>query len=257
MIRVTGLTVHAGPKQLLAGIDVTIPTGSTTAIVGPNGSGKTTLLRALNGVLTPTGGRVEIDGTDIARRSRRWMAQRVAYVGQRLEPDPSLTIADEVALGALARRGPLAGGGREVDEAVAEALEVVGLADRVTARLAVLSGGELQRVAIARTLVQGAGHVLLDEPTNHLDPRHRLEIFELVRRIAPTAVVVLHDLEFATRSCDQVLVLDEGRIIAGGSPHDVLVPATLDPVYQVRTHVLRGPDDVAHFAFTLPLEGQS
>ena len=252
MIEVRDVTVRASHRVLLDRVSLTAPTGSVTGIVGPNGGGKSTLLRALVRAVPLIDGEVVIDGQNVRARSRRWIARQVAEVGQRIEPDPALSVTDEVALGGLARRGVLRSGGAGFDAPVAAALAAVGLTQRASDRLATLSGGELQRVALARALAHGAPHVLLDEPTNHLDIRHRLEIVSLVRRIAPTVVIVLHDLELAARLCDHVVVLDRGRIAASGSPENTLTPQVLDPVYDVDTRVHTGPDGHTRFAFSLP-----
>ena len=252
MIRAVNLAVRAGRHDLLRSVDLDVPTGSVTAIVGPNGSGKSTLLRALTRAVKLADGRVEIDGVDVRTRNRRWIARKLGYVGQRQEPDPSLTVAEEIGLGALAWSGGLLIGGRRLDVVVADALRTVGLQDRALSRTGVLSGGELQRVALARVLVQQSDHVLLDEPTNHLDPRHQLELLELLPRIADTAVVVLHDLDVAARVADHVVVLDRGRVAAAGPPSVVLDARVLDDVYRVRTRVHAPPDDHTHFSFSLP-----
>ena len=252
MIAAHAVTVRAGRRVLLDGVDLSAPTGSVTGIVGPNGSGKTTLLRALLRAVPVDDGRVEIDGQDVRHRSRRWIAQRVASVAQRLDPDPALTVADEVALGGLARAGLLDRGGAGSDERVAAALDAVTLAHRAGDPLAALSGGELQRVGLARAIAHGADHVLLDEPTNHLDLRHRLEVLELLPRIAPTVVVVLHDLEVAARVCDHLVVLAAGRVVGAGPPADVLRPALLDAVYDVQTTRRDDPDGDLHLTFRLP-----
>lgn len=251
MIRADGVVVAYGDRRVLDGVDLAVRPGEVTGVVGPNGCGKTTLLRAVLRAVRLTAGRVEVDGQDVATRSRRWLARRIAYVGQHAEPDPALTVADEVGLGSLVRTGALVTGARH-DRDVVEALDLVGLADLATVPLAQLSGGERQRVGIARAIAQRAEHVLLDEPLNHLDVRHRLEVLALLPSIAPAVLVVLHDLELAARHCDQVLLLDRGRVVGCGSPQEVLVPAVLGRVYGVRVQQVVGPDGLLHLGFTLP-----
>lgn len=253
MIQANGVTVRVGGRTLLDAVDLEAGPRSITGIVGPNGGGKTTLLRTLVRATSLSGGQVLVDGHDIRTRHRRWIARRIAVLGQRVDPDPSLSVADEVALGGLARAGVLRAGGARFDDVVAGALESVGMAHRASDRLATLSGGELQRVALARALSHGADHVLLDEPTNHLDVRHRLEIVELLRHIAPTVVVVLHDLELAARVCDRIVVLSAGRVLGAGPPELVLRPELLDAAYDVTTRVVAGPEGHPHFFFSLPL----
>jgi len=252
MITADGVTVRLGGRVLLDDVSITAPTGAVTGIVGPNGSGKTTLLRALVRAVPLAAGRVSVDGHDIRARSRRWISRRVAEVGQRAEPDPALRVVDEVALGGLAEHGPLRAGGAGQDDRVAGAIDAVGLTHRALDRLATLSGGELQRVALARAIAQNASHVLLDEPTNHLDIRHRLEIVALLGRIAPTVVVVLHDLELAAQVCDHVIVLHGGRVAGAGAPCDLLRPELLDPVYDVVTRRLVDGAGRSRFDFALP-----
>lgn len=257
MITASGLVVRYGRSTVLDGVDLTIADGRVTGIVGPNGSGKSTLLRALLGAVRPAAGQVLVDDTDIRRTGRRWIAERIAFLGQHQQPDPALRVVDEVALGLLGRprvrraatrrAGAVAG----TDVAVTRALERVDLLDRATARMGQLSGGERQRAAVARVLVQAAPHVLLDEPTNHLDVRHRLELLEMLTELAPTVVVVLHDLDLADRVCDDLVLLDRGRVVAHGKPETVLQAAHLDPVYRVSTTVTRTSGAV-HLDFRLP-----
>lgn len=251
MITASGLVVRFGRSTVLDDVALTVADGRVTGIVGPNGSGKSTLLRALLGAVRPAAGRVEIDGVHTRRAGRRWIAGRVAFLGQHQHPDPALRVVDEVALGLLGRprerRRPPAGR----DDTVVRALERVGLLDRAGARMSELSGGERQRVAVARVLVQAAPHVLLDEPTNHLDVRHRLELLALLPDLAPTALVVLHDLDLADRVCDDLVLLDRGRVVSHGPPDTVLRADVLDPVYRVSSTVHRTPGWV-HLDFRLP-----
>lgn len=152
-------------------------------------------------------------------------------------------------MGGLARGGARAAsaGG---DAAALRALSVLGLLDLADAPLFTLSGGERQRVAIARALVHHADHALLDEPMNHLDVRHRLELAARLRDVSPTVLVVLHDLDIAARTCDHLILLDRGRVVASGAPADVLHPTHLDPVYGVRSQ-FADVDGIRHLHFDL------
>ncbi|UAJ80699.1 ABC transporter ATP-binding protein [Leifsonia sp. ZF2019] len=237
---------------MLHDIDLTVEDGEVVGVVGPNGSGKSTLLRSLIGAHRPHAGSVLIDGVDIATASRRWIARRTVFVGQLLESDPALRVSDEVSLGGIAHHGSWRAQSRAFEPRIERALDIVGLHDQAHDPVARLSGGERQRVQIARAIVHGAPHALLDEPTNHLDIRHQLELMALLRRIAPTVVIVLHDLELAARTCDRLVLLSEGEVVASGSPRTVLVPALLDPVYRVRSAVHTDAADRAHLTFRLP-----
>lgn len=254
MIEAAAVTVRSGGRTLLDAVSFTAPTGSVTGIVGPNGGGKTTLLRAIVRAVPIERGRITVDGQDVGTRRRRWIARRIAEVGQRVDPDPGLRVVDEVSLGGLAEHGVLRVGGTTHDQEVAAAIDAVGLTHRAFDRLATLSGGELQRVALARALAQRAPHVLLDEPTNHLDLRHRLEVVALLRTIAPTVVVVLHDLDLAAQACDHLVLLHHGRVAGAGPPRDVLHPDLIDRVYDVSTHRHEDAAGRVRFEFSLPPE---
>lgn len=254
MIRADGVVVRLGGRTVLEDIDLTVRDGDVLGIVGPNGSGKTTLLRTLWGRQRPDRGRVLIDGSDLAGMPRRWIARQVAYVGQLLDPDPALRAGEEVAVGGIARHGAWHAQSRAFEPTILQALDEVGLRQRADDALHGFSGGERQRVSWARGIVHGAPHALLDEPSNHLDVRHRLELCAHLRTIAPTVVVVLHDLELAARACTRLALLDGGRLIATGTPDAVLRPHYLDPVYRVRTRRNDTPDGVLGLSFSLPHE---
>jgi len=249
---------HAfGAAPVLDGVDLSAVSGRVVGLVGPNGSGKTTLLRALYGALTPAAGRVEVDGRDVATLGPRQVAKDVAVVVQEHGGDLPLRVADMVLLGRTPHR-PAFGGrqsGHDVDVAAA-ALDRVGATHLAQRMFAELSGGEKQRVLIARALAQEATHLLLDEPTNHLDVRYQHEVLSLVRSLVrslgTTAVVVLHDLNLAAAYCDDLVLLDGGRVAAAGSPAHVLTTEVLEPVYGVRVRRLSDDAGGVHLAFSLP-----
>ncbi|MFV9451877.1 ABC transporter ATP-binding protein [Rhodococcus sp. NM-2] len=237
-LRADSVTWNRGGALVVDGVTVTPEQGETVGLLGPNGSGKSSLLRLLNGVVRPTAGVVTLDGDDLAAVRRKEIARAVAVVSQHADTDVDITVRDVVRLGRIPHRGTFGGNPTADDAAVAAALAHTGLtskADRLWHRL---SGGEKQRVQIARALAQEPRELLLDEPTNHLDIHHQLELLALVTRLPVTSVIALHDLNLAAMFCDTVIVLKEGRVVAGGTPAEVLTAELIAQVYNVRAEVL-------------------
>lgn len=206
------------------------------AIVGPNGSGKTTLLRLLLGVLRPAVGEVRVLGRPVGQWSRRALARVLGVVGQREEPVFPLHVRQAVLFGRYPHMGAVGAPGLHDREAVARALErcdVARLADRW---VATLSGGEWQRVRIARALAQEPRALVLDEPTANLDIRHEMEVFELAAELTRAdglgALVVTHHVNLAARYADRIVVLEGGQVRAAGRPADVLTREVLERVFQ-------------------------
>ncbi|MEX5637119.1 ABC transporter ATP-binding protein [Parafrankia sp. FMc2] len=227
-----------GGRTVLDQVGLTAVAGQTVGLVGPNGSGKTTLLRTLYRSLAPRAGLVTLDGKPVTDLRPAELARRLSVVGQETSSDLPSTVAETVLLGRSPHRSAFQSYTAADHELAASALRRVGarhLADRV---FATLSGGEKQRVLIARALAQQADHLLLDEPTNHLDVRYQHEILGLVRSLGTTVVVVLHDLNLAARYCDHLVLLDGGKVVRTGSPGQVCVPEVLEPVYGVRVRIV-------------------
>ncbi|MGA4857383.1 ABC transporter ATP-binding protein [Streptomyces koyangensis] len=227
---------------LLDGVDLTVASGETVGVVGPNGSGKTTLLRCVYGTLTATSGRLLLDGQDAARLTAKERARLVAAVPQDATGAFGLTVRETVAMGHSPHKRFWEGDTAEDAAQARAALERVGAAHLADRRLDELSGGERQRVLIARALVQRPRILALDEPTNHLDIRYQLDILHLARTLPPTVLVVLHDLNLAAAYCDRLYVLAAGRVVATGTPAEVLTEELLHDVYGVHTRV--GPHPV-------------
>ncbi|MFC8021024.1 ABC transporter ATP-binding protein [[Kitasatospora] papulosa] len=242
-LRATRITREAGGRIVLDGVSVAPPSGATVGLLGPNGSGKTTLLRVMAGVLGPGAGVVTLDGRTLAETGRRAVARRVAVVDQHADTQIDLSVLDVVRLGRIPHRRPWSASGTEDEAAVQGALARTGLADRAAQSWHTLSGGERQRVQIARALAQQPRELLLDEPTNHLDIQHQLELLSLIAALPVTAVVALHDLNLAAMFCDRVVVMKEGRVVAGGTPSEVITEELVAEVYRVRAVVTPdGPD---------------
>lgn len=233
MITADGIAFSYGKVPVLTAANVTATAGEVVGLIGPNGSGKTTLLRTLYASLSPSAGEVSLDGTPLASLNQKALATRLSVVVQEGSGEMPMTVAETVMLGRSPHLGTFQRHSQNDYQIAAEALTKVGtrhLADRVFSGL---SGGEKQRVLIARALAQQADHILLDEPTNHLDIRYQHEVLQLVRALGVTTIVVLHDLNLAARYCDTVLLLDGGRITASGTPDEVLRPEILEPVYKI------------------------
>jgi ABC-type cobalamin/Fe3+-siderophores transport system ATPase subunit len=237
ILEVQGIEVKypGAATSALRGINLGVAEGQLVAIVGPNGSGKTTLLRALLGSLPLTAGTVQLLGRSLGQWGARELAQVVGVVTQREETLFPLTVAETVSLGRYAHRAPLSAE-REVDRnVIAEAMcraDVAELADR---RTDTLSGGEWQRVRIARALAQEPQLLVLDEPTTSLDIRHEMEVFELVRRLAEQCIATLlvtHHLNLAARYADRLLLLHHGDCVAVGPPGAVLTSDGIAKVFE-------------------------
>lgn len=226
-----------GGILVVDGISVRPEQGQTVGLLGPNGSGKSSLLRLLSGFVTPTSGVVELDGRDMSGIRRRDVARRVAVVAQQVDTDVDVSVAAIVRLGRLPHHGAFGANRASDDEAVAAALAHTGLADMADRLWHRLSGGEKQRVQIARALAQEPRELLLDEPTNHLDIHHQLELMSLVSRLPITSIIAIHDLNLAAMFCDHLMVLKDGRVVAAGAPREVLTEQLVSDVYRVRAEI--------------------
>jgi iron complex transport system ATP-binding protein len=229
-IELRGVTVVLGGRPVVGGIDVSIAEGEWLALIGPNGAGKTTLLRAV-ARLVPFAGAIEIEGRSIEALRRAELSRLVAVVPQEPSTPPWMTVAEYVLLGRTPHLGPLAKEGSRDREAAARALARLDLLSYEERRLGTLSGGEKQRVVVARALAQEARIVLLDEPTAALDIGHQqqaLELLDLLRgESGLTLVAAMHDLTLAAQYADRMVLLDGGRVAADGVPRDVLTEALI------------------------------
>lgn len=230
---VENATVRYGSRDALAGISFQVQRGEILGIAGPNGSGKTTLLRALFGAQQLTRGRITIDGRALTEMRPAQISRRLSVVSQFESETDRMRVWELVLLGRSPHRKDTQGFSSQDHQIAAAALADVGLAEAKERYLDTLSGGERQRALIARSLAQQCDCMLLDEPTNHLDVKYQHQILRLIRKVAGTAVVVLHDLNLVARYCDQAIILKEGRLYSQGRPGEILDPKLIREVYGV------------------------
>ena len=246
--------VAYGPRTVVPRLGLAVAPGTWVALVGPNGSGKSTVLRAMARLVAPRAGRVLLDGVDMARIPAKEVARRLAVLPQGPQPPGGITVRELVEQGRHPHRRVVGPPSATDREAVRESLELTGTLDLADRYAETLSGGERQRVWIALALAQQTQVLLLDEPTTFLDVRHQLEVLDLVaslrlrRRL--TVVTVLHDLGHAGRYADRVVALRDGRVMADGTPEEVVTAEVVARVFGVRATVL--PDPVTGTPVVLP-----
>ncbi|MEV5827646.1 ABC transporter ATP-binding protein [Spirillospora sp. NPDC052242] len=246
------VSVVLGGRTLVDRVSLVAAPSQVIGLVGPNGAGKSTLLRTFYRALRPASGRVLLDGDDVRRMPGRHLARRLAAVLQEAPGDFELTAYDVVAMGRTPHKRAFQGDDDADRKIIFGALAELEAADLADAPFDRLSGGEKQRVLIARALAQRTGTLVLDEPTNHLDLRHQIDALRLVRRLGVTAVIALHDLNLAAAYCDRVHVLDGGRTVAAGTPAEVLTADLLADVYRVDAEVTAHPRTGAPQITVLP-----
>lgn len=234
-----------GREPVLREVDLDVAPGEVVGLVGPNGSGKTTLVRVASRTLRPTTGRILVGGRDLTSMSGHDAARLVAVVPQDVVPAFSFTALELVLMGRSPYRSRWGGGSPRDWARVREAMastQVQHLADRPVDEL---SGGERRRVVLAQALAQDAPVLMLDEPTTHLDVRHVLDLLAIVRRLAElegTAVLAIHhDLNLAASTCDRLVALHRGAVVASGTPGEVVTPGLLRDVYGVEAEVSTDP----------------
>jgi len=242
-LRATGLRYAFGDRRVVDDVDLALTPGRLLVVTGPNGAGKTTLLRLLAGVLRPVSGAVELGGAPLAGRTRREIAREMAVVPQELAVPFPFRVREMVAMGRAPWLGALGREGPRDRERSGAALEALGLGPFSERAYPTLSGGEKQRVLLARALAQTTPILLLDEPTAHMDLGHRLHTFEWLHAWLEgeperrSALLVTHDLVLAARFAHELLLLDGGRPVAQGAPAEVLTAERIADVYGLDARV--------------------
>lgn len=234
-IAVQNLKHAFGRRLVLDRVAFEVPAGRFFIIIGPNGSGKTTLLKLLSGLLTLQNGAVKVLAQHLAEYSARSLARQMAYVPQHVPVEFAFSVTQIVLMGRAPHLGLFGFESHSDHELARQAMEMAGVDHLAQRRLDQLSGGEQQRVFVARAICQQPRIMLLDEPTASLDPAYQVRLMDLMERLKAeqqmTVVMVSHDLNLAAMYADQVLLLDRGRMARLGTPGEVLNYALLEQVY--------------------------
>lgn len=255
MIRAEGLSCVYGRRTALDGVDLSLARGEFAALLGPNGAGKSTLLSALAGLLPPARGAVSLAGRDISGLSARERARLASCVPQKAYVPPGMSVRELVRMGRFAHAGWLGLESAQDEAACQAALAEADCLDLAGREAAELSGGELQRVLLARALCQGRDILLLDEPAAALDPARRVEVFDLLARLnagGATILAAAHDLNLAALYCPRLIFLKAGRVALDGPTREVFTETNLKDIYGIAFKIAPHPVTGAPQAHLVP-----
>ncbi|BCU81978.1 iron-dicitrate ABC transporter ATP-binding protein [Polycladomyces abyssicola] len=253
------LSLAYGKKRIIEALNIDIPIGYITALIGRNGSGKSTLLKAMARLIQPHGGAVYINGQSIHAMPTREVSRRLAILPQHPQSPEGLTVEELVWHGRFPHQSVWGGKRKEDRQIVQWAMEMTGVSEWADRPLSSLSGGQRQRAWIAMALAQKTPLLLLDEPTTYLDLAYQIEVLDLLKRLNETegitVVMVLHDINQAARYAHQLIALRDGKVVAQGTPSSVITPETLESVFGIQARVIADP--VTGHPMCIPLSSAS
>lgn len=222
---------------ILKDVSLALKDGEVLGVIGPNGAGKSSLLSIFAGLQTPTRGTVSLDGLSFSKLKRRALAKTIAFVEQQAEPHERIDVRHAIEIGRTPHKKLLSPWGDADEDALQDALCKVNMKGFEKRLLHSLSGGEKQRIHIARALTQKPEILILDEPTNHLDIGCQLEILSLIRKLGLTVLIALHDLNHAAMFCDRIALLNQGQLITVGLPQDVLTTEMILSIFHANAEI--------------------
>ncbi len=228
-----------GGTEILKGVSIAAGSGDFIGIIGPNGSGKSTLLKCIYRVLQPSGGAVYLDGRLLSDYSVKESAKQIAVLAQHNYYNFEFTVQDVVLMGRSPHKRAMESDNAQDYQIVRESLELVGMSAFIERSFSTLSGGEQQRVILARALAQQTPCLVLDEPTNHMDIKYQLQLMDIVKGLNRTIISAVHDLNIAAMYCTLIYVMKDGRVVAAGAPEEILTAELIREVYEVEAEVFR------------------
>lgn len=241
-VTVENTTVAIGAKEIVKSISLEAKEGEFIGLLGPNGSGKSTLLKAIYQVLPYKDGQIKINGREIKTISLKEISKEMSVVSQFNGVQFEFSVIDIVLMGRSPYLKPFQRESKEDYQIAIEALKKVGMEDALKKNFNLLSGGEKQRVVLARALAQQPELIILDEPTNHLDIKYQIHILSIVKNLGITVISALHDLSLAAQFCDRIYVMKCGKIVADGIPKEVITPEMVKQVYDIDCEIVWNPN---------------
>lgn len=252
-LEIKQLQAHYEDTLILKNIDMHIKNGEFIGLIGPNGSGKSTLLKCIYRVLKPTRGAILMDDKDMNMIPIKESAKKLAVVSQYNDYSFDFTVLDIVLMGRMPHKKFMERDNKEDYEIVKESLKKVGMYDYINRSFSSLSGGEKQRIILARALAQNTDCLILDEPTNHLDIKYQLQFMDTAKKLGITVVSAIHDLNTASLFCDKIYALKAGEIIKYGTPEKVLTKDIIKDLYDVNVKIIKDEEtSVLNILYQLP-----
>ena len=238
-----------GAQEILKGVSINGNTGEFIGIIGPNGSGKSTLLKCIYRILKPHAGQVFLDGEELSGISIRNSAKKMAVVAQHNYYNFDFSVMEVVLMGRAPHKKTMERDNAKDFQIAQKALETVEMEGFANRSFSTLSGGEQQRVILARALAQQTPCLILDEPTNHLDITHQIQLMKIVKNLEVTVISAVHDLNIAAMFCDRLYVLQDGEIVGQGTPQEVLTAEFIKKIYRVETEIVYDSAGQLHVLF--------
>ena len=249
-IKTENINVVIDNNNILKDINIEVDNKEVIGIIGPNGSGKSTLLKCIYRLLKPNAGLVKFDDVDIKNISIKESSKKVAVLSQHNNYDFDFTVKDIVLMGRSPHKKFMERDNKNDYDLVNDALRKVDMINFKDRSFQSLSGGEQQRVILARALAQQPKCLILDEPTNHLDIKYQLQLMRIVKSLNIEVIAAIHDLNIATMYCDKIYVLKDGKIVQYGTPKEILTPQLIKNVYEVDTKLIVDKD-IVHISYLI------
>lgn len=238
-IQIKDLTAHIGSKKIIEQINISVQNKEIIGVIGPNGSGKSTLLKCIYRVLSPSCGTILIDNKELHKYSTKESAKKIAVLSQHNYYNFEFTVYDMIMMGRSPHKSALEKTNKKDIEIAEKIIDLVGIRDLVERTFSTLSGGEQQRVILARALVQDTPCLILDEPTNHLDIKYQLQLMNIIKNIDKTIIAAIHDLNIAAMYCDKIYIMKNGKIAGFGTPEQILTEKNIKEIYEVNSTVFK------------------